>query len=259
MDSTLGNCTASPGGRIAMRPPSPRTRPADGCADTEAPLAGPYPADARRPPSAPCSVGAGPTSWTTVPTGQPADGHTPPPKRTNPASRRPQGMGTRWPIPLLSTGKPLRGETPRIIITTLWSCLELDRQFSGSTLWACSELNIRFSGSTLWPCLELIMQFSGSTLWSWLELNLQFSGSTSWPCLILNIRFGGSTLWPCLELNIRFGGSTLWPCLELNMQFSGSTLWSCLTLNRRFSGSTLWPCLELNLQFSGSLCGHGWN
>ena len=91
-------------------------RPADGCADTEAPLAGPYPADARGPPSAPCSVGAGPTSWTTVPTGQLADGHTPPPKRTNPASRRPQRMGTRWPIPLLSTGKPLRGETPRIII-----------------------------------------------------------------------------------------------------------------------------------------------
>ena len=88
-----------------------------GCADTEAPLAGPYPADARRPPSAPCSVGAGSTSWTTVPTGQLADGHTPPPKRTNPASRRPQMMGTRWPIPLLSTGKPLRGETPRIIIT----------------------------------------------------------------------------------------------------------------------------------------------
>ena len=93
-------------------------RPADGCADTEAPLAGPYPAYARRPPSAPCSVGAGPTSWTTIPTGQPADGHTPPPKRTNPASRRPPRMGTRWPIPLLSTGKPLRGETPRIIINT---------------------------------------------------------------------------------------------------------------------------------------------
>ena len=92
-------------------------RPADSCADTEAPLAGPYPAYARRPPSAPCSVGAGPTSGSTVPTGQPADGHTPPPKRTNPASRRPPRMGTRWQIPLLSTGKPLRGETPRIIIS----------------------------------------------------------------------------------------------------------------------------------------------
>ena len=62
-------------------------RPSDGCADAEESLAGPYPADARRPPSAPCSVGAGPTSWTTVPTWQPADGHTPTPKRSNPASR----------------------------------------------------------------------------------------------------------------------------------------------------------------------------
>ena len=51
-------------------------RPSDGCADAEASLAGPYPADARRPPSAPCSVGARPTSWTTVPTWQPADRHT---------------------------------------------------------------------------------------------------------------------------------------------------------------------------------------
>ena len=86
-------------------------QPSDGCADAEASLAGPYPAEARRPPSAPCSVGAGPTSWTPVPFWQPADGHTPPPKRTSPASRR---LPKRWPIPLLSTVKPLRGETPRI-------------------------------------------------------------------------------------------------------------------------------------------------
>ena len=36
-------------------------RPPDGCAKPEAPVAGPHPADACRPPSAPC--GAGPTSW----------------------------------------------------------------------------------------------------------------------------------------------------------------------------------------------------
>ena len=37
-----------------------------------------------------------------------------PPPRISPASRRPPRMGMRWPIPLLSTGKPLRGETPHI-------------------------------------------------------------------------------------------------------------------------------------------------
>ena len=45
-------------------------RPADGCADAEAPLAGPHPADACRPPSAPCGVGTGPTSWTAISTWQ---------------------------------------------------------------------------------------------------------------------------------------------------------------------------------------------
>ena len=40
------------------------------------------------------------------------DGHTPPTNGTTSASRRPPMMGTRWPIPLLSTGKPLRGATP---------------------------------------------------------------------------------------------------------------------------------------------------
>ena len=43
-------------------------RPSDGCADTEASLAGPYPADACRPPSAQCGVGAEPTSWPAIPT-----------------------------------------------------------------------------------------------------------------------------------------------------------------------------------------------
>ena len=40
------------------------------------------------------------------------DGHAPPTNGTTSASRRPPRMGTRWPIPLLSTGKPLRGATP---------------------------------------------------------------------------------------------------------------------------------------------------
>ena len=37
----------------------------------------------------------------------------PPPTRTNHASRRPPRMGTRQPIPLLPTGKPLRGENSK--------------------------------------------------------------------------------------------------------------------------------------------------
>ena len=41
--------------RIARRPPSLRA-PSDGCADTEASLDWSYPADACRPPSAPCGV-----------------------------------------------------------------------------------------------------------------------------------------------------------------------------------------------------------
>ena len=86
-------------------------RPSDGCADAEASLAGPYPADACRPPSVPCGVGAGPTRWPAIPTWQRPDGHAPPPTRTSPAIRRPPRMGTRWPIHLLPTGKPLRGET----------------------------------------------------------------------------------------------------------------------------------------------------
>ena len=80
--------------------------------DAEAPLARPYPADVCRPPSAPCGVGAGPTSWTAIPTWQHPDGHAPPTKGTTSASRRPPRMDTRWPIPLLSTGKPLRGAIP---------------------------------------------------------------------------------------------------------------------------------------------------
>ena len=36
------------------------------------------PADAYRPPSAPCGVGAGPSNWTALPTWQPLDGHAPP-------------------------------------------------------------------------------------------------------------------------------------------------------------------------------------
>ena len=56
----------------------PSYDPLDGCAEAEASLAEPYPADARPPLSAPCSVGAGPTSWSAVLTWQHADGHTPP-------------------------------------------------------------------------------------------------------------------------------------------------------------------------------------
>ena len=79
-------------------------------------LAGPHSANACRPPSAPCGVGAGPTSWTTLPTWQPLDGRALPTRRTSPASRRPPRMGTRHSIPLLPTGKPLRGTTPMMMI-----------------------------------------------------------------------------------------------------------------------------------------------
>ena len=44
---------------------------------------------------------------------QPLDGYAPPPTRTNHASRRPPRIGTRQPIPLLPTGKPLRGENSK--------------------------------------------------------------------------------------------------------------------------------------------------
>ena len=53
-------------------------RPPDGCSKAEAPVAGPHPADACRPPSAPCGAGAGPTSWAALPAWQPTDGHAPP-------------------------------------------------------------------------------------------------------------------------------------------------------------------------------------
>ena len=55
-------------------------RPADGCADAEALMTWPYLADDCRPPSAPCGVGTGPTSWTALPTWQHPDGHALPPK-----------------------------------------------------------------------------------------------------------------------------------------------------------------------------------
>ena len=91
-------------------------RPSDGCADAEAPVAGPHPANACQPPSAPCGVGAGPTSWTAIPAWQHLDGRALPTRRTSPASRRPPRMGTRHPIPLLPTGKPLRGTTPLMMM-----------------------------------------------------------------------------------------------------------------------------------------------
>ena len=91
-------------------------RPSDGCADAEAPVAGPHPANACRSPSAPCGVGAGPTSWTAIPAWQPLDGHALPTRRTSPAIHRPPRMGTRHSIPLLPTGKPLRGTTPKMMM-----------------------------------------------------------------------------------------------------------------------------------------------
>ena len=96
-------------------------RPSDGCADAEAPVAGPHPANACQPPSAPCGVGAGPTSWTAIPAWQHLDGRALPTRRTSPASRRPPRMGTRHPIPLLPTGKPLRGTTPLMMMMKLKS------------------------------------------------------------------------------------------------------------------------------------------
>ena len=91
-------------------------RPSDGCADAEAPVAGPHHANACQPLCAPCGVGAGPTSWTAIPAWQHLDGRALPTRRTSPASRRPPRMGTRHPIPLLPTGKPLRGTTPLMMI-----------------------------------------------------------------------------------------------------------------------------------------------
>ena len=91
-------------------------RPSDGCADTEAPVAGTHPANACQPPSAPCGVGAGPTSWTAIPAWQHLDGRALTTRRTSPASRRPPRMGTRHPIPLLPKGKPLRGTTPLMMM-----------------------------------------------------------------------------------------------------------------------------------------------
>ena len=52
-------------------------RPHDGCGPQ---VVGSHPADACRPPSALCSVGAGPTSWTALPTSHPTDGHASPPE-----------------------------------------------------------------------------------------------------------------------------------------------------------------------------------
>ena len=63
-------------------------RPSNGCANAEAPVVGPYPADACRPPNAPCGVGAAPTSWTPGPTWQPPGRQAIPPKLTSPASHR---------------------------------------------------------------------------------------------------------------------------------------------------------------------------
>ena len=73
-------------------------RPSDGCADAESPVVVPHFANACRLPSAPCGVGAGPTSWTAIPAWHPLDGHALPTRRTGPASRRPPRMGTRHPI-----------------------------------------------------------------------------------------------------------------------------------------------------------------
>ena len=104
-------------------------RPSDGYADAEAPVAGPHPANACQPPSAPCGVGAGPTSWTAIPAWQHLDGRALPTRRTSPASRRPPRMGTRHPIPLLPTGKPLRGTTPLMMMMRgcvragVWVCV----------------------------------------------------------------------------------------------------------------------------------------
>ena len=91
-------------------------RPSYGCADAEAPVAGTHPANACRPPSVPYGLGAGPTSWTAIPAGQPLYGRALPTRRTSSASRRPPWIGTRHPIPLLHTGKPLTGTTPMMMM-----------------------------------------------------------------------------------------------------------------------------------------------
>ena len=82
-------------------------RPSGGYANTEASVAGSYPADACRPPSASRVVGAVRTNWTAL------SQHGPLPTRTSPASRRPPRMNTRQPIPLLPAGMPFMGATPR--------------------------------------------------------------------------------------------------------------------------------------------------
>ena len=65
---------------------------------------------------------------TALSTWQPLDGHALPRTRTNHASRRPPRMSTRQPIPLLPTGKPLRGENSKHhhhVWENTWFCLFL--------------------------------------------------------------------------------------------------------------------------------------
>ena len=67
---TPGNYTTSSGGRMSRRSPSLRTTYLLTAVRKRRHqwLQGPYNSDACRSPSAPCDVGAGPTSWTTVTT-----------------------------------------------------------------------------------------------------------------------------------------------------------------------------------------------
>ena len=97
-------------------------RSSDVCADAEVSLAGPYPSNACRPPSAPCGVGAGPTSWPAIPTRQLPDGHALPPTRTSPTSRPPPRMGARWPIPPLPKGRNSKSSSLTIWLMILRSC-----------------------------------------------------------------------------------------------------------------------------------------
>ena len=86
-------------------------RPFNGCADGDASVAGPSPADrlVRR-----VALALGQQNWTALPTWLPLDGHAPP---LTELVIRPPRMGTRQTSP--SYTNLLRGEPPNIIISIL--------------------------------------------------------------------------------------------------------------------------------------------
>ena len=78
--------------------------------------------------------GTGPTWWATLPAGQPAHGRHTAHGPALPARQWTDSMGTRWPITSSPTGKPLGGDTLRIIIIWRDTRYHIQRQWvSGET------------------------------------------------------------------------------------------------------------------------------